>query len=103
MAAGINLRGFAFRREVSFRIRGEEERGELFVGELEERPDGTWLCHWSLTHVHPERGAQVGDDPLDAIYQCLRFVEELIKGSEQDGLIIWWRFRGDHAGFDFEG
>ena len=93
---------FDFRRKLIFHIEGEEKEGELFVGDVKARPDGTWLCHWSMSYVHPEIGMQVGDDPLDAIYHCIRFIEKLIRGSEEDGLQIRWRFAGDHGGFDFD-
>jgi hypothetical protein len=93
---------FDFRRQLTFKIHGEEKHGELFIGDVKPRPDGTWLCHWSISFVHPEVGAQVGDDELDAFYHCVRFVERLIRGSEEDGLQVWWRFVGDHAGFDFD-
>jgi hypothetical protein len=86
---------------LTFEIEGKNQKGELFVGKLVQRDDGRWICHWSLSVVHPELGQQFGDDPLDALYQCLRFVEELIKGCEEDGLKVHWRFQGDHCGFNY--
>ena len=96
----IDLNKLEFRRELRYRIHGEYVTGELFVGDIVPRSDGKWLCHWSLSFVHPEIGVQFGDDPLDALYECLFFVGRLIHGSELDGLQIWWRIEGDHAGFD---
>lgn len=89
------------KRELDIEFEGESRKVELFVGNVIARGDGRWVCHWSLGLVHPDVGKQFGDDPLDAIYQCLRFIEELIKGFEKDGLRARWRFEGDHCGFNY--
>jgi len=66
---------------------------------LEEKK--LWACHWSLTHVHPEIGRIYGADPLAALMATLDFVSSLIRGSEADGLVVWWKTQGDHAGLTF--
>ncbi|SRR6266550_3978332 len=92
-----------FERELQFMIRGERKTGTLFVGDLRyDSERRRWGCHWSLSFVHPEIGRLFGDDPLDAFVTTLDFVSSLIRGSEQDGLVVWWRYEGDHAGLTFE-
>ena len=90
----------SFRRDLKFRLRGEIEEGQLFIGDVRKQEDGQWVCYWSLSFVHPELGKHYGNDALDSMYKCIRFVGGLIRGSEEDGLQVWWRFEGDHAGFD---
>jgi len=93
----INLR-----RKLQFVIRGERKEGELFVGDLQYDVErNRWHCHWSLSFVHPEIGRMFGDDPLSALTTALDFVSGLIRGSEEDGLIVWWQYEGDHAGLTF--
>jgi hypothetical protein len=93
---------FRLERELHFRIRGEYSTGKLFVGDLALQEDKKrWACHWSLAHVHPEVGRIYGADPLAALTATLDFVSSLIRGSEADGLVIWWQTEGDHAGLTF--
>ena len=35
---------------------------------------------------------------MDALTQTFDFISSLIRGSEEDGLVVWWRYEGDHAG-----
>src|SRR5881396_1478146 len=86
-------------RELQFRIGGEHSTGKLFVGDLtwhEERRQ--WACHWSIAHIHPEIGRLYGLDALAALTTTLDFLSSLIRGSEEDGLVIWWQSEGDHGG-----
>jgi hypothetical protein len=93
---------FSLKRELEFVIRGERMTGELFVGDLQFDPERRrWYCHWSLSFVHPEIGRMSGDDPMDALTQTFDFISSLIRGSEEDGLVVWWRYEGDHAGLTF--
>ena len=92
----------AFERELTFVIRNERQKGRIFDGNpewLEQK--NKWACHWSISHIHPELGRMYGLDPLDAFTKTLDFLSSLIRGSEQDGLQIWWREPGDHAGITF--
>ena len=92
----------SLRRELQFVIHGERMTGELFVGDLQFDPERQrWYCHWSLSFVHPEIGRLSGDDPMDALTRTFDFLSSLIRGSEEDGLIVWWRYQGDHAGLTF--
>src|ERR1700761_2185036 len=93
---------FRLERELHFRIKGTPSTGKLFVGDL-KWIDGKklWACHWSIAHVHPEIGSFYGTDPLDALSKTLDFLSALIRGSEADGLAVWWKIEGDHAGLTF--
>ena len=91
-----------FQRELTFCIRGETKKGLLQIFKV--RPvEGRdrWECHWSLAYVHPEVGRIFGDDPLDAIFQCLDFIGNLITGSQKNGLRVWWQYEGDSCGLNF--
>jgi hypothetical protein len=93
---------FRLERELHFRIRGNYSTGKLFVGDLAWQEDRKcWACHWSLAYVHPEVGRIYGADPLAAVTRTLDFLSSLIRGSEADGLVVWWEFEGDHGGLVF--
>jgi hypothetical protein len=92
----------SLRRELQFVVRGERMTGELFLGDLQlDSERQRWYCHWSLSFVHPEIGRMSGNDPMDALTQTFDFISSLIRGSEEDGLVVWWRYEGDHAGLTF--
>jgi len=38
---------------------------------------------------------------MDALTQAFDFLSSLIRGSEEDGLVVWWRYEGDRAGLTF--
>ena len=38
---------------------------------------------------------------MDALTRAFDFLSSLIRGSEEDGLVVWWRYEGDHAGLAF--
>src|SRR5688572_30564230 len=91
-----------FERELTFRIRGVETKGKLKILRLEKvEGRNRWACYWSLAYLHPEEGKIFGDDPLDAFFNCLDFLGNLIRGSEKDGLGVWWQYEGDHCGLSF--
>jgi hypothetical protein len=96
----MDLKLLAFERELEFLIGGEWKKGRIYVGELVKATPTRWACHWSISYICPEKGRIYGDDPLDALFGCLRFVGRLIRGSEEDGLVVKWRLDGDHAGFE---
>jgi hypothetical protein len=99
---GINLSTFRLERTLHFQFGDSETTGVLFIGDIrwiEEK--NKWACHWSLSHVHPEIGKTYGSDPLDALVKAIDFLSILIRGSEADGLVVWWEQRNDHAGLLF--
>ncbi len=89
-------------RELKFRFADGEKTGKLKVHRIVKvESKDHWACYWSLDFVHPEQGRLFGDDPLDALFTCLDFVGNLIRGSEKDGLRVWWQYEGDHCGLMF--
>ena len=50
-----------------------------------------WACNFSIAHVHPEVAKLYGADPLGAVVNTLDFLSILIRGSEDDGLVVWWQ------------
>ena len=93
---------FRLERQLQFRIGGEYSTGKLFVGDVTWQEDKQrWACHFSMAHVHPEVAKLYGPDPLAAVVNTLDFLSILIRGSEDDGLVVWWRTEGDHAGLTF--
>jgi hypothetical protein len=98
----MNTLPFKLERELHFRIGGRPSTGKLCVGGIRWLEDKQkWACDWSLAHVHPEDGRIYGADPLDALTKTLDFISSLIRGSEDDGLVIWWKVEGDHGGLTF--
>jgi hypothetical protein len=93
---------FKIERELHYRIKGQPSSGKLFIGDIEYLDASRrWACHWSLAHIHPEIGRIYGADSLEALTRTLDFISSLIRGSEEDGLIVWWQVEGDHAGLTF--
>jgi hypothetical protein len=93
---------FPVQRKLSFEIRGRKGEGTLYVGAPTWYADrGKWGCQWSLSFVHPETGVTYGHDSLDALINTLDFLSMLIRGSEDDGLVVCWQKEGDHAGVAF--
>jgi hypothetical protein len=89
-------------RPLNFEIQGQIKEGSVRIGDLEWIPGRCqWACHWSISHIHPEDGRIYGKDPLEALTNALDFVSSLIRGSEADGLGVWWQNRGDHGGLTF--
>jgi len=98
----LNTIEFRLERELHFRIGGEHSTGNLYVGDLTWQEDKKrWACHWSLAVVHPEVGRIYGADPIAALTATLDFLSILIRGSEDDGLVVWWQTEGDHGGLTF--
>ena len=89
-------------RNLTFIIEGQTKTGTLVIGDLEWlESKSKWACHWSISYIHPEVGRIYGLDPLDALTKALDFLSSLIRGSERDGLEVWWRQKGDHVGLTF--
>jgi hypothetical protein len=59
-----------------------------------------WHCRWSLTPVHPTGGRCYGEDPLQAITNCLAFLRLLFADYNRKGLSIFWFKEGDLGGFE---
>jgi hypothetical protein len=91
---------FQFERPLHFVIAGRHETGHVRIGPIEKMESGKWACYWSISQVHPEPGRLWGDDPLQAFNRVMHVVGRLLRGSEEDGLVVWWQFEGDHGGFD---
>lgn len=89
-------------RTINFIVDGKETTGDLRIDRIEFYPKRQkWACCWSLAFVHPNEGKIFGHDPLAALFECLDFIGNLIRGSERDGLKIWWKVPGDHCGLMF--
>jgi hypothetical protein len=89
-------------RVLQFRIRGEVTEGLLQISRLEFLPERRqWACYWSLAFVHPEEAKIYGSDAMEALSQGLDFISNLVRGSERDGLQVWWKTEGDHGGLGF--
>src|ERR1019366_7234968 len=90
---------FRMERKLHFRIAGELVEGTLSVGDVHWKSDKQkWACCWAVSFVHPEVGMTYGADPLDAFLKAMDFLSVLMRGSEEDGLDVFWRSEGDHAG-----
>jgi len=92
---------FVFERELNFRFGDKVEKGLMTVGRVEKLNDQRWVCYWSIAYINPERAKIYGEDSLQAATRCLNFLSNLIKGHEEDGWKVWWRYEGDHGGLDF--
>jgi hypothetical protein len=98
----MNTFAFKLERELHFRVGGEHSTGKLTVGGVSwVEAKKKWACEYSLAHINPEGGRIYGTDPLDALSKALDFLSSLIRGSEEDGLIVWWQTEGDHGGLTF--
>lgn len=102
MNALTDLPGLTFSREMHFRIKGVESLGRLLVGGIEECKSeakrGFWVCYWSLSNIHPEKGKIYGVDPLDALLNCIQFIIRLIEHHKEVGYEVWWNTEGDVGG-----
>jgi hypothetical protein len=98
----LSFPGFWMERKLRFRMAGELVEGTMSIGDLQWKADKQkWACHWSVPFVHPETGMTYGADPLDALLRAMDFLSVLLRGSEEDGLDVFWREEGDHAGLVF--
>ena len=92
---------FKIERQLSFRVRGQLKSGKLCIGGLQKdsrsERDSPWICFWSLSEIHPETGNIYGEDPLDALLNCVRFLINLIEKHKSNGIEVWWNREGDLA------
>jgi hypothetical protein len=99
MRIGIKMK---FERTLKFTIGGAESSGKLVIGPIEWSAEREkWGCRWSIDEIHPETGVTYGLDPLDALTKTLDFLSSLIRGSEEDGLVLCWLNPQDHGGLMF--
>jgi hypothetical protein len=96
------LKLFSVRRTLTFKIQDRISLGELFIGDIHFfEPKMKWACHWAISFINPEISRMYGRDPLDALLTTCDFVSSLIRGSERDGLHLWWQTEGDYGGMFF--
>ena len=89
-------------RELKFEIGGKALEGKLSIRSLNFNTDkNKWECRWSLDHLYPDSVSFAGDDPLEALVRTLKFASEFIRGSNEDGHRVFWRYEGDNAGLPF--
>src|SRR5205809_3708869 len=87
-------------RSLNFRIDGKTAQGFLKVGDLRKKESESnlaecWACSWSLSEIHPETAEVCGEDPLDALLNCLRLIRTLIENHKSIGYEVWWLAEGD--------
>jgi len=94
----MNNLDYVFERVITINNNGKLIMGTLSIGGVNNIAErNRWACYCSIPVINPERISIYGEDPLDAFSKCLVFVDGLIKGSEADGLEIWWQYKGDHC------
>ena len=91
-----------FVRHLNFRIGGKLREGKLVIHRIKrmEGDSECWACHWFLTDFSPEDAKTYGDDPLDALLNCVRFISSLIDTEKKRGNAIWWKQEDDRAGLE---
>lgn len=95
-----NVSDLYLERMIHVRWHGESTTGLLTVGPIRWLPErDRWACFWSIHKIHPEQAELYGGDPSDALRQTIEFVGNLIRGSIEDGIDVWWLYEGDAAGF----
>ena len=67
----------------------------LKIDRLDFINESQWACVWSMDYLFERGGHVYGMDPLDAIINCLRMAESLMRSASQDGVEIWWLDEGD--------
>src|SRR6185436_19725346 len=90
---------FRLERTINVRWNGVESSGPLIVGPIRWLPQrGTWACYWSIHAIHSAEAKVYGDDPIQALERTIRFIANLIRGSIEDGIDMWWENEGDECG-----
>jgi hypothetical protein len=92
---------FLYKRSLNIVVEGETHSTTLYIVKLEQISDGQWACYWTMEFVQPQEARIYGDDPLQALYRCINFIEDLIKGLNKIGKTIWWTYDGDCGGFNY--
>ncbi len=82
-------------RELTLRAKGRSSKAQLRIHSVELRPNGKWLCSWSIENLC-KKGAAFGADPIDAVVMCVKIIGLFISGTESDGIEIWWEKPGDN-------
>jgi len=91
---------FRVTREVNIKYGEVESKATIRIGGLQatEAPDW-WICHWTIDIIHPEQGKIYGIDAMDALFNCMLFIQKLIRDHIKNGYEIWWETKGDNGGF----
>lgn len=93
---------FELVRDVHIRVRGRHRRGKLVIGAPKRKPHNgklapTWACSYAITGIDDVGTEICGEDPLDALVNCLRFVRKLIEKHKSIGYEVWWLEEGDNG------
>jgi hypothetical protein len=91
---------FTFERELHFDKGSETKTGIVRISGIRQI-DNTSACEFHIPYLLKQKQRSIyGEDSLQAIMLCLRFVRSVIDTAEQvDGMSIWWTEPGDHGGF----
>jgi hypothetical protein len=89
-------------RDLKLRIGGQLRQGRLAIHSIKklDGEDECWACHWFLTDLSPQDARTFGDDPLDALLNCVRFISSVIDNEMKHGNAIWWKQEDDKAGLE---
>jgi hypothetical protein len=93
-----------FTRKLNVRIRGRDVHGEITISPPKLKP-GTkayapaWVCLCTVTPIDKSPSEICGEDPLDAVLNCIRFIARLIEKHKPLGYRVWWLHNGDDGGF----
>ena len=98
----------AITRDLHIDFAGRETRGRLVIGKLRRKRKrgeltACWSWSWSLSELHPQEGDVCGEDPLNALQNCLRLIRLLIQNHKELGYEIWWLQKGDEGGLEWVG
>lgn len=92
------------RRTVHVR-RGEKEvQVVVEVGPVYEVEEGYWCCDYKCGDLYGDKPTHIaGEDGIQALQLCLRFLDLTFSGAAEDGVWeVWWNEPGDHGGFGVE-
>jgi len=92
-------------RPLHFVINGRRSLGKITLGTLRKKPQKgdlgeCWGCLCSISHISPKPREVCGEDPLDALLNCARFLKGLIVGHKDLGYKVYWLSEGDDGGLD---
>ena len=90
----MKLQPLPVRRKLHFSFRGKHRTGFVTIGSIFQKSNGVWACRCRIAVILHRAANTYGEDPLQALTLCLKFVRDLIRGSEEDGWEIWWLGKG---------
>ena len=91
-----------FVRQIEIRVNGSLKSGEIGMSSPREGTNGRWTCMCSISFLLDEPMGIHGEDAFEALSHGLLFLGGLIRGSENDGWVLWWQQENDHCGFGGE-